>query len=278
MKPCFAALAPKAIGPYSHPIRTGNLFFCSGQTPLDPSGVRIDSPDIGTQTLRAIQNLESILTAVELNLSNVVKTNVYPSDMSLFSEVNAVYTRSFRRAPVGANHGCRERTSVWSSRRNRMHCRIRGKRRKVRMQTYANVNTPATSAFTVEEIVRFRNDTRGCSQVVHFNNTGASLMPDVVTRAIAEHIELESRIGGHEASALRAEAIQQFYVQAGRLINCDSSNIVFTASATDSFVRALSAIPFRPGDFILTDNDDFISNQIQFLACQKRDPAFNWSA
>ncbi len=138
------------------------------------------------------------------------------------------------------------------------------------MQTYANVSAPAIGAFTTEEITRFRNETRGCSQVIHFNNAGASLMPDVVTRAIVEHLELESQIGGYEASALRAEAIQQFYVLAGKLINCDGSNIAFTASATDSFTRALSAIPFRPGDVILTDNDDFISNQIQFLACQKR--------
>ena len=139
------------------------------------------------------------------------------------------------------------------------------------MQTHTSVNTPATtSAFTIEEVARFRNDTRGCSHVVHFNSAGASLMPDVVTRAIAEHIELESTIGGYEASALQADAIQQFYTQAGKLIKCDSSNIAFTASATDSFVRALSAIPYQPGDVILTDNDDFISNQIQFLACEKR--------
>jgi selenocysteine lyase/cysteine desulfurase len=138
------------------------------------------------------------------------------------------------------------------------------------MNTDHTVSSTAPNAFTVEEIARFRNDTRGCSQVVHLNNAGASLMPDVVTNAITEHIDLESRIGGYEASAMRAEAIQQFYVQAGRLINCDASNIAFTASATDSFVRALSAIPFRPGDVILTDNDDFISNQIQFLAYEKR--------
>jgi 2-iminobutanoate/2-iminopropanoate deaminase len=76
MKPRFAPAAPRAIGPYSHAIRSGNLFFCSGQTPLEPSGMRIDSFDIEAQTLRAIQNLESILASVELNLSDVVKTNV----------------------------------------------------------------------------------------------------------------------------------------------------------------------------------------------------------
>ncbi len=124
--------------------------------------------------------------------------------------------------------------------------------------------------FSDKEISAFRNDTAGCNHVTHFNNAGASLMPNSVTQSILEHITLESQVGGYEASALRADAIQQFYVQAGLLINCNSSNIAFTSSATDSYTRALSSIPFQSGDIILTDNDDFISNQIQFLSCQKR--------
>lgn len=126
------------------------------------------------------------------------------------------------------------------------------------------------SIFTPEEIESFRKDTAGCANVIHLNNAGAGLMPDVVTRAIQEHIALESNIGGYEAAALRADIIKDFYVQAGKLFNCNASNIAFTSSATDSYTRALSSIPFRHGDVILTDNDDFISNQIQFLSCQKR--------
>jgi selenocysteine lyase/cysteine desulfurase len=128
----------------------------------------------------------------------------------------------------------------------------------------------AEEPFSEEEIDAFRRDTEGCSHVIHLNNAGASLMPRVVTRSIVDHIELESRIGGYEASSLRATAIQQFYALAGKLLNCNGSNIAFTASATDSFTRALSSIPFQSGDIILTDNDDFISNQIQFLSCCKR--------
>ena len=128
----------------------------------------------------------------------------------------------------------------------------------------------AGSIFSPEEINTFRKETEGCAHVIHLNNAGASLMPDRVTRAIQEHISLESKIGGYEASALRADAIKQFYVQAARLLNCKAGNIAFTASATDSYTRALSSIPFQRGDIILTDNDDVISNQIQFLSCQKR--------
>jgi selenocysteine lyase/cysteine desulfurase len=125
-------------------------------------------------------------------------------------------------------------------------------------------------AFSKEEISALRSDTEGCSHVIHLNNAGAGLMPNVVTQTILEHIQLESRMGGYEASTLRADAIRQFYAQAGRLFNCDAANIAFTASATDSYTRALSSIPFQAGDVVLTDNDEFVSNQIQFLACQKR--------
>lgn len=126
------------------------------------------------------------------------------------------------------------------------------------------------SFFSKEEIERFRNDTTGCRHVNHLNNAGASLMPDVVTQSIFEHIKLESEIGGYEAAALKANEIQQFYINAGKLINSKAGNIAFTSSATDSYTRALSSIPFQAGDIILTDNDDFISNQIQFISCQKR--------
>ena len=125
-------------------------------------------------------------------------------------------------------------------------------------------------SFSSEEIKTFRKETAGSSTVIHLNNAGASLMPNVVTQSILDHIQLEANIGGYEASALRAVEIKEFYNQAAKLLNCKASNIAFTASATDSYTRALSSIPFKQGDIILTSNDDFISNQIQFLSLQKR--------
>jgi 2-iminobutanoate/2-iminopropanoate deaminase len=95
MKPCFSDEAPEAIGPYSHAVRTANLLFCSGQTPLDAITMRIDSLDVETQTFQVIHNLKSILAAAGLGLSDIVKTNVYLSDMSLFAEMNAAYVKCF---------------------------------------------------------------------------------------------------------------------------------------------------------------------------------------
>ncbi|MBC9932244.1 aminotransferase class V-fold PLP-dependent enzyme [Chitinophaga qingshengii] len=134
----------------------------------------------------------------------------------------------------------------------------------------SSIQLPASTAFSADEIHRFRSETTGTRHVVHLNNAGSGLMPDIVTQAQLEHITLESAIGGYEAAALQADAISGFYEQCALLFNCKATNIAFTASATDAYTRALSAIPFEKDDVILTDRDDFVSNQIQFLSLQKR--------
>ena len=93
MKSFFSADAPKAIGPYSQAIQTGNLLYCSGQTPVDPGTMKIESPDIEGQTQRALKNLELVLIAAGLSLSNMVKVNVFITDMEHFQKMNAVYAK-----------------------------------------------------------------------------------------------------------------------------------------------------------------------------------------
>ncbi len=95
METIFSSEAPKAIGPYSQAIRTGNLLYCSGQTPIDPSTMKIEAEDIGGQTQRALKNLEIVLKEAGLSLSNVVKTNVFLTDMSLFEKMNKEYAAMF---------------------------------------------------------------------------------------------------------------------------------------------------------------------------------------
>lgn len=95
MKSFFSNEAPKAIGPYSPAIQTGRLLYCSGQTPLDPITMQIESPDIEGQTRRALQNLRAVLAAAGLSLADVVKANVFLTDMDLFARMNAVYAELF---------------------------------------------------------------------------------------------------------------------------------------------------------------------------------------
>lgn len=86
--------APAAIGPYSQAIEAGNMIFVSGQLPINPAdGTMPDN--ITDQTRQSIDNLEAILSKAGLSLDNVVKTTVFLADMSLFADMNAVYSSRF---------------------------------------------------------------------------------------------------------------------------------------------------------------------------------------
>jgi 2-iminobutanoate/2-iminopropanoate deaminase len=88
--------APTAIGPYCHAIQTGNLVFCSGQTPLNPVTMEIVGADIEAQTERALNNIEIVLRGIGLSLQNVVKSTVYLKNMADFQGMNKVYARIFQ--------------------------------------------------------------------------------------------------------------------------------------------------------------------------------------
>jgi 2-iminobutanoate/2-iminopropanoate deaminase len=83
--------APEALGPYSHAVRTGNLVFCSGQTPLNPETMKVDAVTIEDQTRQVLDNLAAVLAGVGLTLKNIVKTNVYLKSMDDFQGMNKVY-------------------------------------------------------------------------------------------------------------------------------------------------------------------------------------------
>ncbi len=83
--------APEALGPYSHAVKTGNLVFCSGQTPLNPDTMKVDATTIEDQTRQVLGNLSAVLAGVGLTLKNVVKTNVYLKNMDDFAGMNKIY-------------------------------------------------------------------------------------------------------------------------------------------------------------------------------------------
>ncbi|AKD55757.1 aminotransferase class V-fold PLP-dependent enzyme [Spirosoma radiotolerans] len=120
------------------------------------------------------------------------------------------------------------------------------------------------------DLTTLRADTPGVQHVTHFNNAGASLMPQPVIDAITAHITLEAQIGGYEAAEVRKTAIQDFYQATADLLNTTADHIAAAANATDAYARALSSIPFQRDDVILTTTNDYVSNQIAFLSLQKR--------
>jgi selenocysteine lyase/cysteine desulfurase len=120
------------------------------------------------------------------------------------------------------------------------------------------------------DIDRLRAETPGTDTVNHLNNAGSSLMPNAVIETVREHLDLEARMGGYEAEALRHSEVRSVYDSVGALIGTDPQNVAITDSATGSFIRALSAVPFAPGDVVLTTRNDYVSNQIMFLSLVSR--------
>jgi 2-iminobutanoate/2-iminopropanoate deaminase len=91
--------APKAIGPYSQAIRSGEFIFCAGQAGLEPATGLLVSGGIEAQTRRVLQNLSAVLQAAGASLSQVVKTTVFLTDMNEFARMNAVYAEFFPTNP-----------------------------------------------------------------------------------------------------------------------------------------------------------------------------------
>jgi reactive intermediate/imine deaminase len=82
--------APKAIGPYSQAVRTGNTVYFSGQIPLDPATGELVGGDITAQTRRVFENLSAVCEAAGGSLAQLVRVGIYLTDLSNFAAVNAV--------------------------------------------------------------------------------------------------------------------------------------------------------------------------------------------
>lgn len=88
-----AQKAPTAIGPYSHAVKINNMIFTSGQIPLDPATNKLKNSNISEATHQVFDNIEVILNASGSSLANIIKATIYISDLSLFDEMNAIYTQ-----------------------------------------------------------------------------------------------------------------------------------------------------------------------------------------
>lgn len=100
------SLAPEAIGTYSQAVRAGNTVYLSGQIPLDPATMTLVEDDMRAQIHRVFLNLRAVAEAAGGSLADVVKLNVYLTDLAHFAKVNEVMAEYFRepypaRAAVG---------------------------------------------------------------------------------------------------------------------------------------------------------------------------------
>jgi len=95
MKIHHTPTAPKAIGPYSQAIQSGNLIFCAGQTPLNPETMVIEGATVREQTLLVLTNLENVLKAAGCTRANIIKTSVFLKNFADFEKMNEAYASFF---------------------------------------------------------------------------------------------------------------------------------------------------------------------------------------
>lgn len=100
--------APEAIGTYSQAIKTGSTVYLSGQIPLVPATMQMVSEDISEQIQQVFLNLTAVATAAGGKLDNIVKLNVFLTDLSHFPLVNEIMAKHFSqpypaRAAVGVS-------------------------------------------------------------------------------------------------------------------------------------------------------------------------------
>ena len=86
--------APKALGTYSQAIDTGNTIYLSGQVPLDPNTMELVEGD-DEQIRQVFKNIQAVCDAAGVSLDDIVKLNVYLSDLSVFAKVNEVMNELF---------------------------------------------------------------------------------------------------------------------------------------------------------------------------------------
>lgn len=98
--------APQAIGTYSQAIRVGDTVYLSGQIPLVPATMELVTGDMEAQIRRVFENLKAVAEAAGGGLKDVVKLNVFLTDLAHFPLVNQVMAQYFQepypaRAAVG---------------------------------------------------------------------------------------------------------------------------------------------------------------------------------
>ncbi|MCF7968163.1 MAG: RidA family protein [Methylococcaceae bacterium] len=98
--------APRAIGTYSQAVRAGQTVYLSGQIPLDPVTMTLVDGEIDPQIRRVFENLKAVAEAANGNLSDIVKLNVFLTDLDHFSRVNEIMAEYFSepypaRAAIG---------------------------------------------------------------------------------------------------------------------------------------------------------------------------------
>lgn len=94
--------APQPVGPYSQAILAGGFLYAAGQIGLNPQTNQLVEGGIEEETKQVLENLKEVLSQTNLNLSDVVRTDIFVKDIKNFTRVNEIYTSYFTNNPQPA--------------------------------------------------------------------------------------------------------------------------------------------------------------------------------
>lgn len=89
--------APEAIGTYSQAVKIGDVVYLSGQIPLVPETMLVVEGDFSTQVRRVFDNLSAVTEAAGGNLQDIVKLNIFLTDLAHFGTVNDIMAEYFQK-------------------------------------------------------------------------------------------------------------------------------------------------------------------------------------
>ncbi len=122
---------------------------------------------------------------------------------------------------------------------------------------------------TEDEVLRLRRDTPGCERVIHLNNAGASLPPDIVVDTVVDYLREEALIGGYEAEGRYSAQLADAYGQVARLLHAETDEIALVENASVAWTTAFKGIGLEPGDEIVTSELEYATNLIGLIDARK---------
>jgi cysteine desulfurase/selenocysteine lyase len=126
-----------------------------------------------------------------------------------------------------------------------------------------------TNILSPDEIQQYRAETNGTAKVIHFNNAGSSLPPDVVTDTVVAYLQEEATYGGYETEAKYQSQLDHTYDLIARLINAHRDEVAIVESASVGWGLVFNGIDFKPGDEIITSEMEYVTNLMGFLNAKK---------
>ncbi len=114
-------------------------------------------------------------------------------------------------------------------------------------------------------IEQYRQETDGCKSVIHLNNSGASLTPNVVRDQVMHYYQQEALNGGYETQEEHEELFAKMYEDLASLIGAVPGEIAIVSSATAAWSLAFQSLELGKGDVMLVSEVEYVSNYLNML-------------